>query len=160
MHNLTLTSQNQTIEIKGNQNYTYSYTAFPNTELNSKLTFIFDKGVTNKVIIKVVAYPESTLDLDVLIKIPLGSTLVDTYLKIDILELEDNGKKPAHIRIIPSLEIQEDNVKAGHGASISRVNVDQLYYLLSRGLEKHVAENLIVEYFLNENSTDYSQDNE
>ena len=48
----------------------------------------------------------------------------------------------------PILLIDEDEVTAGHAASVGRVDPSQLYYLMSRGISKEEAERLIVHGFL------------
>ncbi|EKD43951.1 MAG: hypothetical protein ACD_72C00061G0003, partial [uncultured bacterium] len=45
------------------------------------------------------------------------------------------------------LEIRTDEVKAGHAASIGKVDEDALFYLLSRGLSQKDARTLLVEGF-------------
>ncbi len=48
----------------------------------------------------------------------------------------------------PILLIDENDVIAGHAASVGRINQDQLYYLMSRGLTKDVAQRLVARGFL------------
>lgn len=48
----------------------------------------------------------------------------------------------------PLLLIDEYDVIASHGASIGKIDDDQLYYLMSRGLSLKVAEKLIISGFL------------
>ena len=48
----------------------------------------------------------------------------------------------------PILLIDEDDVKAGHAASVGQVNAEQVYYLMSRGISKQEAERLIIHGFL------------
>lgn len=48
----------------------------------------------------------------------------------------------------PILLIDEFEVSAGHAASIGRVDEDQLYYLMSRGLNRKQAEYLVIRGFL------------
>ncbi len=48
----------------------------------------------------------------------------------------------------PILLIDEDDVTAGHAASVGRVDPTQLYYLMSRGIPKTEAERLIIHGFL------------
>jgi Fe-S cluster assembly protein SufD len=44
--------------------------------------------------------------------------------------------------------IDENDVRAGHAASVGRVDQAQMYYLMSRGLSKDVAERLVIRGFL------------
>ena len=48
----------------------------------------------------------------------------------------------------PILLIDEDDVKAGHAASVGQVNPEQVHYLMSRGITKAEAERLIIYGFL------------
>ncbi|AVK63705.1 Fe-S cluster assembly protein SufD [Lactobacillus sp. CBA3606] len=48
----------------------------------------------------------------------------------------------------PILLIDENDVEAGHAASVGRVDEQQLYYLMSRGLPRAVAERLVIRGFL------------
>ena len=48
----------------------------------------------------------------------------------------------------PILLIDENDVTAGHAASIGQVDPEDMYYLMSRGLDKATAERLVVRGFL------------
>ncbi len=48
---------------------------------------------------------------------------------------------------IPMLEIEADDVRCTHGVAVGPVDEEQLFYLMSRGLEAAQAERLIVEGF-------------
>ncbi|MFD1393885.1 SufD family Fe-S cluster assembly protein [Lacticaseibacillus jixianensis] len=48
----------------------------------------------------------------------------------------------------PILLIDENDVTAGHAASVTRVDQTQLYYLMSRGLPKALAQRLVIRGFL------------
>ncbi len=48
---------------------------------------------------------------------------------------------------IPQLEIEANDVKCSHGATMGPVDADQLYYLTTRGLSKSQAEQMIVAGF-------------
>jgi Fe-S cluster assembly protein SufD len=54
----------------------------------------------------------------------------------------------ASVEVNPILLIDEYDVKAGHGATIGKIEEDVLYYLMSRGLSKKEAERLIINGFL------------
>lgn len=56
--------------------------------------------------------------------------------------------KEARLDANPFLLIDEFDVVASHGATIGKVDEEQLYYLMSRGLSKKEAEKLIVYGFL------------
>jgi Fe-S cluster assembly protein SufD len=54
----------------------------------------------------------------------------------------------AIVEVNPILLIDEFDVKAGHGATIGKIEENQLYYLMSRGLNKKESEKLIINGFL------------
>ena len=56
--------------------------------------------------------------------------------------------KDAEAAAIPNLEIMNDDVKCGHGVSISDIDDGRMAYLMSRGLDERAAAQLIVEGFL------------
>ena len=51
---------------------------------------------------------------------------------------------------MPGLEILADNVKCSHGATSGQIDEDEMFYLLTRGIPRPVAEQLLVGGFLNE----------
>ena len=53
----------------------------------------------------------------------------------------------AHAIPIPGLEIMANDVRCTHGATVSRVDREQLFYLMSRGLPRAEAERLVVRGF-------------
>jgi Fe-S cluster assembly protein SufD len=53
----------------------------------------------------------------------------------------------AHAVPIPGLEIMANDVRCTHGATVGRVDAEQLFYLMSRGLSRPEAERLIVRGF-------------
>ena len=48
----------------------------------------------------------------------------------------------------PYIEVDEDDVKIGHEASVSKIGEEQLFYLRSRGLSETEASTLIVNGFI------------
>ena len=48
---------------------------------------------------------------------------------------------------IPGLEILTDDVRCTHGATVGKIDEEQVFYLQSRGLSRGDAEHLIVEGF-------------
>jgi Fe-S cluster assembly protein SufD len=53
----------------------------------------------------------------------------------------------AHADSIPGLEILANDVRCTHGATLGRVDREQLFYLMARGLSRQEAERLIVRGF-------------
>lgn len=73
-----------------------------------------------------------------------GAKGADAQQESRLLMLSPKAKGDAN----PVLLIDDNDVTAGHAASIGRVNEEQLYYLMSRGLHKKLAERLIIRGFL------------
>ncbi|NBD15279.1 MAG: Fe-S cluster assembly protein SufD [Cyanobacteria bacterium] len=53
----------------------------------------------------------------------------------------------AHVDTKPELNIVADNVKCSHGATVSQLEADELFYLRSRGLDSNAASNLLINAF-------------
>ena len=67
----------------------------------------------------------------------------DAYQKNDNLLLSER----AHADTLPGLEIQAHEVRCTHGATAGKIDAEQIFYLMSRGLPYTEAEKLIVEGF-------------
>ncbi|WP_374722550.1 Fe-S cluster assembly protein SufD [Peribacillus tepidiphilus] len=77
-------------------------------------------------------------------KIEHGASKSNAEQESRVLMLSDKARGDAN----PILLIDEDDVTAGHAASVGRVDPIQLYYLMSRGIPKVEAERLIIHGFL------------
>jgi Fe-S cluster assembly protein SufD len=55
--------------------------------------------------------------------------------------------RDAHANSIPGLEILANDVRCTHGATLGRVDREQLFYLMARGLSRAEAERLVVRGF-------------
>lgn len=53
----------------------------------------------------------------------------------------------ARVDTKPQLEIIADNVKCTHGATVSQLEADEIFYLQSRGLDRDMAQKLLVDAF-------------
>ena len=65
------------------------------------------------------------------------------YLKNQNLLLDDTCRADS----IPSLEIDANDVRASHAATISQVEEEYVFYLQSRGIPRDTAVQMIVEGF-------------
>ena len=77
-------------------------------------------------------------------KIEYGATKANAEQESRVLMLNEKARGDAN----PILLIDEDDVTAGHAASVGRVDPLQLYYLMSRGISKQDAERLVIHGFL------------
>lgn len=55
--------------------------------------------------------------------------------------------RDAHADSLPGLEILANDVRCTHGATVGKIDPDEIFYLLSRGIPQKEAERLIVEGF-------------
>ncbi|WP_258728110.1 Fe-S cluster assembly protein SufD [Bacillus atrophaeus] len=77
-------------------------------------------------------------------KIEHGASKANAEQESRVLMLSEKARGDAN----PILLIDEDDVTAGHAASVGRVDPIQLYYLMSRGIAKEEAERLVIYGFL------------
>ena len=98
----------------------------------------------SKVIVKSVLTGRSNFSFRGNVKIEKGAKGADAYLRSDAL-LFDDAKMGDDT---PALEILEPDVKAGHAATIGKVDEQMLFYLMTRGLSRSQAEKLLVEGFI------------
>jgi Fe-S cluster assembly protein SufD len=78
-----------------------------------------------------------------LIQVSEGAQRTDAYQANRNLLLSDTARADS----IPGLEILANDVRCTHGATIGNVDDEQMYYLMSRGLQRTDAQRLIVEGF-------------
>ena len=56
----------------------------------------------------------------------------------------------ARVDTKPELQITADNVKCSHGATVSQLEADEIFYLRSRGLTEDDARQLLIDAFVAE----------
>ncbi|RMD58225.1 SufD family Fe-S cluster assembly protein [Candidatus Woesearchaeota archaeon] len=111
----------------------------------SNVTIIHEaKNTSSRIITRGVARCGDIIVANSRIIIPKGSSGSKTRVEQSFLLLDGSSR----VRATPSLEIEEDDVLAGHCASISPISEDAIAYLASRGFDRKVAEGMIVEGFL------------
>jgi len=70
----------------------------------------------------------------------------DAKMACNTLLLSDDGEFSTK----PELEIFADDVQCGHGATVTEIHRDHLFYLMARGIEEKTARGLLVRAFLAE----------
>ena len=88
----------------------------------------------------------STLVFNGIGKIIKGAQGSDAQQESRVLMLSRRARGDAN----PLLLIDENDVTAGHAASVGRVDEDQMYYLMSRGISEQVARKLVIRGFMGE----------
>ena len=97
--------------------------------------FILQRGIMTEA---------STAIFNAIGKIEHGGTKANSEQESRVLMLSEKARGDAN----PILLIDEDDVTAGHAASVGRVDPLQLYYLKSRGLTEEEARRLLIHGFL------------
>jgi len=78
-----------------------------------------------------------------MIQVDSDAQKTDGYQRNDSLLLSPE----ARIDAIPGLEIEADDVRCTHGATAGRVDADQVFYLMCRGLTEYEAMHMVVHGF-------------
>ncbi len=81
-----------------------------------------------------------------MIKVDPDAQKTDGYQRNDALMLSRDARADA----IPGLEIEADDVRCTHGATAGRVDDEQLFYAMCRGMSRYEAMHMIVEGFFAE----------
>ena len=79
-----------------------------------------------------------------LVKCIKGAKGVKCNVRCDALILDDASRSDTY----PTMKVDEQDVIMGHEAAVSRINAEQLFYLMSRGLSEVEATSLIVNGFI------------
>ncbi|MEK7525088.1 MAG: SufD family Fe-S cluster assembly protein [Patescibacteria group bacterium] len=113
------------------------------------LKILVDHKVGNtfgRVMVRGVAKNGARVQVEGMIKIDKEANGVDDFLEMRLLLLDDKSQAVAE----PKLEIEANEVKASHAATVGKIDEEQLFYLASRGITGKEAERLIVDGFLNQ----------
>ena len=78
------------------------------------------------------------------IKVYPGAKGVKSTVRCDALLLDEESRSDTY----PLMEIDEQDVTIGHEASVSKLGEEQLFYLMSRGLDEAEAAKMIVNGFV------------
>jgi Fe-S cluster assembly protein SufD len=81
-----------------------------------------------------------------IIRVHPGAQQTDAYQTNRNLLLSEHARADS----LPNLEIEADDVRCSHGATVGQLDADALFYLMSRGLGRAQAERLVVLGFLGE----------
>jgi Fe-S cluster assembly protein SufB len=79
-----------------------------------------------------------------LVKIKKGCKGAKSSVRCDGLMLDDRSKATT----FPSMEVEENDVEVSHEAAVGKVGEEQLFYLMSRGLNEKEATKMIVSGFI------------
>lgn len=79
-----------------------------------------------------------------LLQVQPGAHHVKSNVRCDALLLDETSRSDTY----PTMKIAERQVQIGHEATVSKVNEEQLFYLMSRGLSENEAYTMIVSGFI------------
>ncbi len=97
-----------------------------------------------RITVRAVAGAGANVKVFGMIKIRKKAQETDDFLELRVLTLDKTAQAVAE----PELEIEADNVKASHAASVGPMDNEQILYLMSRGLKQNQAQDQIVRGFL------------
>ncbi|MFL7813765.1 MAG: Fe-S cluster assembly protein SufD [Anaerolineales bacterium] len=75
-----------------------------------------------------------------------GARFIDGYQANRNLVLDPDARSDS----IPGLEILNNDVRCTHGSTVGKIDQEELFYLLSRGITRDQAEQLIIQGFFND----------
>jgi FeS assembly protein SufD len=104
----------------------------------------FGHSTRGRVLVKSVMKDTSKSLFKGMIKIGKEAKAAESYLAGHAILLDKGAKSDA----IPGLEIETNEVKATHSASVAQIDEMQIFYLMSRGLSREGAKREIVNGFL------------
>jgi Fe-S cluster assembly protein SufB len=99
---------------------------------------------TSKIISKSISKNGGRSSYRGLLKVAKGAHHSSSSVVCDALLLDEESRSDTY----PYIEIEEDDVKVGHEASVSRIGEEQLFYLRSRGISEDEAAAMIVGGFI------------
>lgn len=114
-----------------------------------KVRVVSDHRASNtfgRIVIKGVAANGVRVTVDGMVKIGKEARKTDSFLEMRILLLDKKSSAVAE----PKLEIENNDVRASHAATVGKIDEEQIFYLNSRGVDTDEAKRLIVEGFLKE----------
>lgn len=79
-----------------------------------------------------------------MVKVVPGANDCKSFVQCDALLIDERSRTDTY----PYIDIQETDVDIGHEASVSKIGEDQLFYMMSRGIDDGAARNLIVNGFI------------
>ena len=79
-----------------------------------------------------------------LLKVYKGAEGAQSHVQCDALLLDERSRTDTY----PYIEVDEDKVTIGHEATVSKIGDEQLFYLMSRGLNEVDARTMVVSGFI------------
>jgi len=100
-------------------------------------------NTTSDLLFKVALTDEARSEYSGLIRVRKDAQKTDAYQANRNLSLSEHARADS----IPKLEIEANDVRCSHGATVGPIDQEQVFYLMTRGLPRPIAERMIVEGF-------------
>ena len=100
-------------------------------------------NTTSKIVSKSISKAGGRTTYRGLIKVNKGAENIKCHVSCDALLLDENSRSDTY----PTMKIEENDVAIAHEATVSKIGVEQLFYLMSRGLTEEEAASTIVNGF-------------
>jgi Fe-S cluster assembly protein SufB len=101
-------------------------------------------NTTSRIISKSISKDGGQASYRGLLKVTPGAHNAKSQVVCDALLLDDHSRSDTY----PYIEVAEEEVQVGHEASVSKINQEQLFYLMSRGISEDEAASMIVGGFI------------
>ena len=99
---------------------------------------------TSKIVSKSISKDGGRASYRGLLRVNKGNTNVKSNVVCDALLLDETSRSDTY----PYIEVDEQDVNIGHEATVSKVEDEQLFYLMSRGLTEDEATSMVVSGFI------------
>jgi len=99
---------------------------------------------TSKIVSKSISKDGGRASYRGLLRVNKGNTNVKSNVVCDALLLDETSRSDTY----PYIEVDEQDVNIGHEATVSKVEDEQLFYLMSRGLTEEEATGMVVSGFI------------
>ncbi|PWH20454.1 MAG: Fe-S cluster assembly protein SufB [Anaerolineae bacterium] len=104
----------------------------------------FAPNTSSKIVSKSISKSGGRSSYRGLLKVYKGAKGVKSNVVCDALLLDETSRSDTY----PYIEIDEEDVTIGHEATVSKVGEEQLFYLMSRGLNEDEATSMVVSGFI------------
>jgi len=145
--NIDLSKKNSDLILKDDSNVYGLLVPEEHGIYNNKFNILFKRsGLTVKLLVKIVLLGSSEVTFEPNIIINRELKNIDCELRIECLTNTDSSK----LKVTPSMEVSNPNIKVKHSLTISTFDDSQLNYLSSRGLSKSEARKLLIDAFIDD----------
>ena len=158
---LNIFSVNSTLKVnidllKDNINYKYAYSTINSLDNNYEVNINhIGSDINSKITNHGINTENNKLDFVINTIVPKKAVRINTNQDSKIIVLKDNNAS-----IKPNLLIDNDDIEANHSAYIGRFKEDDLFYFMTRGINKKDAVKLMIKAFLTGNmNIDYEERN-